>query len=354
MTIKVKNVKINEINFDKKNFKDFDKCIEYVKLIDTDYKKYLPKNSSHCVEFELIDTNADFANCIRRFLLDEIYINSMHVDVDDIVTNDNFILSDLFKKNIELIPFTQRISDEEIKDINISLNITNTTDDIINIYSRDITITDKKNNQMNVDNYFSGNIPLITLHSNKSIECKKINIVNGCGKEDAGKFCLLSNLSYEILDVIPLDEQKFNRTGHSSLISDPQHFKLSYKTHRNIEPKTIMHMCCNQLINRLQNILKEFNSIKDDSTSYFSDLLEVELKEDVKLYHFKNEYWTIGNIIARYGYLEFKDVKFICSCIIHPSIEESIVKIIHGESTKILKSAIKKILDDLEILKKAF
>ena len=83
-------------------------------------------------------------------------------------------------------------------------------------------------------------------------------------------------------------------------------------------------------------------------------LLDLESKGDMKLFHFKNEYWTIANIIARYCYLEFKDIKFVCSCIIHPSIEESIVKIKHTEPVKIINAAIKQILADAATVKKSF
>jgi DNA-directed RNA polymerase subunit L len=349
--LKVSNIKIDEITYDKKHFKDFDKCVEYIKLVTPDYKKYLPKTPSHRVEFELLNTNSDFANCIRRFLLDEIYVYSMSVDINDIKTDDNFILSDLFKKNLELIPFSQK---EEHKNLTLSIDKTNDTDDIIGVYTRDIIITDKNNKTLDNEKYFSTNIPLIKLRSNKSLEVKNIIIEYGCAKQDAGKFCLLSNLSYEILDVKPLDENKYTKTGNSSFVSNPQHFKFGYKTHRNIEPKKIILMCCNQLLNRFNDILSELSNININTNVHFSDLIELETKGDIKFFHFKNEYWTIANIIARYCYKECKDIKFVCACIIHPSIEESIVKIRHVDSIKILNASIKKIINDINILKKAF
>lgn len=354
MTLKVKNFKISAITYDKKYFKDIDRCIEYVKLIVPDYKKYLPNKPQHKVEFELVDTNADFANCIRRFLLDEINVYSMDVNEDNITTDDRFILSDLLKKNIELIPFTQKINESECKDLTMSMEIVNTTDEIITVYSGDILVSDKKNKTLDNEKYFSSNIPIINLRSGKTLKIKDINIVNGCAKMDAGKFCLLSNLSYEILDIKPLNENKYSKTGQSSLVSNPAHFKFSYKTHRNIEPQKVMIMCCNHITNRLENLLKEMGNIKNDTNIYFSDLINVETTGEFKLFHLKGEYWTIANVISRYCYIIFKEIKFVCSSIIHPSTEESIVKIDHTEPAKIITSAIKAILSDIATVKKSF
>jgi DNA-directed RNA polymerase subunit L len=352
MSIKIKNIKIDELTYDKKHFAEFDKCVEYVKLIKPDYKKYLPSKPQHKVQFEILDTVSDFANCIRRFLLDEIIVYSMNVHENNITTNDKFILSDHLKKRIELIPFQQKLPN--IDDLKISLIAENKTDDIMTVYTRHINVTDKKNKPLDSEKYFSTNIPLTQLRSNTSLEITDINIVNGCAKEDAGKFCLLANLSYEIADVNPFEESKYEKKGESSLNSTPTYFKISYATHRNIEPKKIMILCCDGITERLSKIQEELSCIKINTLVYFSDLVNLETKGDVKLYHFKGEYWTIANIISRYCFLEFKEIKFVCACITHPSTEESIVKIIHPESNKILISAINHILADINIVKKAF
>jgi DNA-directed RNA polymerase subunit L len=352
MAIIVKNIKIDELTFNNKNNEGFDKIVEYVKLIEPNYKKFLPSKSSHRVQFEITNTTADFANCIRRFLLDEIMVYSMDIDEDDIVTTDKFILNDHLKKRLELIPFQQNLKD--IDNFKISLDIKNTSDDIMTVYSRNIIIADSKGNKLDSDKYFSGSIPIIQLRSDKSLQVNKIGIVKGCGKNDSGKFNLLSNISYEILDVVPCEESKFEKTGQSSLNSTPSHFKIGFTTYRNIDPKKVINLCCDCITDRLQNIQKELHNIKNETTIYFSDTLELEIRNDVKLYHFKGEFWTIANIIARYCYLEFPEIKFVCASIIHPSKEESIVKIIHNNSINIINSSIRRILNDVDILKKKF
>lgn len=350
--VKVTKVKYTEIPFES-NDKNFQKCIDYIKTIDPDYKKYLPKNSKHHLSFEIEDATSDLANCIRRYLIDEMPVYSMNVDEDDIKSDDRFILTDFLKKNIELIPFTQYLTDAESKNLTMHLHVENKTDDVISVHSSDIEVMDK-NKKLNNEKYFTTTIPIIKLRPGTMIDIKNINVVSGIGKVDSGKFILLSNISYEILDVVPLEENKFSRTGHSSLVSNPTHFKFGLTTHRHSDIKKIMPLCCDSILNTMELIKTELSKIKESDKTYFSDTIELETKGDVKLYYLKGEYWTIANIISKYCYIAFKDIQFVCAAIIHPSTETSIVKIRHTESIKILLEAIKLIIADINTINKAF
>jgi DNA-directed RNA polymerase subunit L len=351
--VKVANIKYVEVPFES-NDKNFQKCLSFVKSVDPDYKKYIPKNSKYTASFELKDTTSDLANCIRRTLIDEMPVYSMNVSEEDIESDDKFILSDFLKNNLEFIPFLQDINDKDAENLSMSLNVVNTTDDTISVYSGDIIVTDGQKKILDNSKYFTKTIAIIKLRPGKTLTIKNINIVAGIGKYDSGKFILLSNISYEILDVIPLEENKYNTTGQSSLNSNPQHFKIGFTTHRNINIKKIMPRCCDTISKTLLGIQSELNNIKESDLVYFSDLIELETIVDVKCFHFKNEYWTIANIISRYCYLVFPDIQFVCSSIIHPSNEESIVKVRHPEAIKIIKTSIKKILSDIDIIKQSF
>ena len=351
--VKVKNIKYAEIPFESDD-KNFQKCLSYVKTMVTDYKKYIPKNSKQQLSFELEDVTSDLANCIRRYLIDEIPVYSMNVDEENIESDDRFILSDFLKKNIELIPFSQHISSKESSELTMTLHVENKTDDVISVYSSDIEVIDKNKNKLNNEKYFTTTIPIIKLRPGTMLNIKKINIVSGIGKNDSGKFILLSNISYEILDVVPLEENKFSTSGHSSLVSNPANFKFTLTTHRNADIKKIMPECCIAIINSMESIKSELTKIKDTDKIYFSDLIELETKGDVKLFYFKGEYWTIANIISKYCYIVFKDIQFVCSAIIHPSTEISIVKIKHTEPVKILLEALKLIIVDFNIINKSF
>jgi DNA-directed RNA polymerase subunit L len=267
------------------------------------------------------------------------------------MTDDRFILADYLKKNIELVPFLQDITESEIKDLTISIDIKNTTDDLRTIYSGDINVY-VKSKKVDTSNYIVPSIALIQLRPSTFLKIDNITISHGQAKYDSGQFLLLSNVSYEILDVIPLEEGKYETKGESSLNSEPAHFRIGYKTHRNIKPKNVMLKCCNELISRFKAIQQELLLIKNSESVHFSDLIELETKGDVKLFHFKGEYWTISNVISKYCFMAFKDIQFVCSSIIHPATEESVVKIRHTEPIKIIQTAVKNILTDLDTVYK--
>jgi DNA-directed RNA polymerase subunit L len=351
--VKVKNVKYTEIPFESKD-KNFQTCLEYVKSIDPDYKKYLPKNSKYKASFELVDANADLANCIRRYLIDEIPVYSMEVSEDNIETTDRFILADFLKNNIELIPFLQDIKDTDADNLSMSLHVENKTDSIISVYSGDIVVTDKAKKKLDNSKYFTTSIVIINIRPGMMLNIKDIKVVAGIGKVHSGKFLLLSNVSYEILDVVPVEENKYGTTGKSSLVSNPQHFKIEFTTHRNMDVTRIMKLLCGLIIKKITMIHTEISKIKETDLVYISDLIELETVRDVKLFHLKGEYWTIANIISRYCYLSFKDIQFVCASIIHPSTEESIVKIRHPESVKIILTALNSIIDDITTICNAF
>jgi DNA-directed RNA polymerase subunit L len=349
---KVKNVKVEEIPFESKDA-NFQKCLDYIKLVDPNYKKYLPETPKQQLTFELTETSSELANCIRRFLIGELPVYSMDVDEETIETNDSFILSDYLKKNIELIPFNQGISDSDADNLRCSLTMENKTDDIITVYSGDLDMQLGKT-PVKSSKYFSSTIPIIKLRPAMSLSIEKIGITQGVAKQNAGKFLLLANVSYKIMDIKPVEESKYNRTGESSLNSTPRHFRIGYKTHRNIEPKKVMNECCAQITSRITNIQKELANIKSDTNVHFSDLIDLESKGDVKIFHFKGEYWTLANIMSKYCYLTDKDVPFVSSGIIHPSTEESLLKLRHTNPTKLLTAAIKSILADIATISKAF
>lgn len=349
----VKNIKITELPFETKDA-NFLRCVEYVKMIDPDYKKYIPTKSKQHVSFELTKTTSAFANCIRRYLIDEIPVYSMHVDELSIKTNDKFILADFLKKNIELIPFDQDIDEKTASSLVMSMHVKNTTSQIMPVYTRDIMVMNKPKTTLKNTDYFTTTSPLIYLRPDKSLDIDNITITKGYGKIDNGKFLLLSNVSYEILDVEPKIANKFEKSGVSSLNSNPKHFRIQYTTHRNIQPKHVMQKCCFELAKKLDCIIDDLNKIKDSDVIYISDRISLETEDAIKIFHFIGEYWTIANIIAKYCYIEFPEIKFVCSDISHPSKEESMVKINHPTPVKLMIQAIKNIQADVKTVAAAF
>lgn len=348
--VKVKNVKVEELSFETKD-KNFQRCMSYAKSINPDFKAFMPKRPKHRVRFELEGANADLANCIRRYLLDEVPVYSMHVDDDEIKTKDMFILNDYLKKNIELVPFKQELSDPDA--ISLSMDIENKTEDTIIVRGSDLDIT-VKGKKEDIGKYITPHVHIGNLRSGHSLNIAGITIVKGRGKDDYGKFLLPSNVYYEILDVKPRLETKYEKTGSSSLNSTPTHFKLGYTTHRNISPKKVMVLCCDEIIKNFEEIKKDMANIKETDTSYFSDLINLETKGETKHFVFIGHFRTTVNVISRYCYLANKDIKFVAPAIIHPSIEKGVVKIASPQSVKVINTAVKNIIADAQTVKKAF
>ena len=350
--IKITNIKYETYVVEPKN-KEFHKCVEYAKMVNKDYKKLLPNKPKKSVSFEIHNTNSDLANMIRRFLQDEIVVYSMGLNDYDIQSDDAFVVNDQLKRQLENIPILQHLEKYDCDKFTINLFAENKTYSSICIYTRDLEIL-YDNKKYNGVDLFSLNIPILQLRSSKKININNIKIEKGKAKDDAGKYLLLSNLKYKILDTIPLSKSKYETTGKSSLNSNPSKFLFKLTNHRNFEPEQIMKTCLKDIITKLDIILLEIKKIKDNDTEFVSDIIKLKIVDNFKLIYLFNEYWTISNIISRYCYLEDNDIDFVCSSIIHPTVEISIIKIKSNNYLKILINAIKKIINDIKIVQKGF
>lgn len=356
----VKKVSITHFNLLKEldNNKDLQKCINVTKNLDYDILYLLPKGNKTTVSFELTNSNADIANGIRRCVIDEIPVKSFDFDeYKDLDSDDPFILCDFIKKQIDLLCIHQEY---DYRGLKISLVKENTSDEIIDVRSDDIIIVKGEDaiiKQKDIVNIIEKNIVLCRLRPGKYIKINNIKIVEGNGRTDAGKFNSVSNFTYKILDVDPIVDTRLGQDGVSSMRSNPKHFYLSYTTHRNFNNAAlIMVKCCDALNNRLDNILTEMEKITNSTTEYDSKLIKVESSgASMKKIHFKHEYWTIVNLIARYCFILTKgDIPYVSAALIHPEKETGIVNISHPEFATLIKNSIKKIITEFKTIKKSF
>jgi hypothetical protein len=366
--IVVKNIQMEEINFSKKlsqlnkpENSALKNSLGYIAFLDNgiDGKDLLPKISKFRVEFEITETCTGFANGIRKCIIDEIPICSLTMESDGFTTSDRYILSDYLQKNIELIPILQEIDFKKAEGWTISLDIINSTDEVIDIKSGDIEIFDGKT-KIPSESIMSPNISIVELHPAMFIKISGISIVHGVSKVDAARFASVSNTRYEILDVSPLAHTKEEKNlGKSSMMSDPKAFRIGYTTYRNVkDSKTIIYGCCDALSDRVTAFKKEMENVKEDPEtkviSYFSELLDVETRSDFKFFNFKDEARTLPNMISQYCFILDTNIPFSAPALIHPSTEIGVVKIKHTNAIKIIRDAMDAILRDISILKKAF
>jgi DNA-directed RNA polymerase subunit L len=344
--VKVVNIKVEEIDFKKEKSAQFKKCLELVpNLLD-----FLPKRPKHRVTFELKETNADVANAIRRCIINEIPTKSLHYDMyKDTDISDPYILSDFLKKQIDLIPIEQDI---DYTDYQIELYAENKTDEIIDVTTKDFII--KKNNKLDTNRIMSDVMVICRLRPEESVSIKNITIREGIGRDDAASFSQVSNIYYDILDVKPLDVD--TGEGVSSMDGNPTHFMIGYSTHRNTnKPLLIVVKACDAIINRFEIILSDFKNISSKEDYYYSDLIQLETNGNIKEIQFKNENWTTINLMVRFCFLLTKgNTKFIVPSIIHPEKEVGVVRISHPEFSKLIQNVIKKIIEELNVIRKSF
>ncbi len=346
--VKVANIRIEEVDFKKETTPEFKQCLELV----PDLTKLLPVTVKYKVRFELHETNASLANAVRRCILNESPVKSLQYDeYRDVDISDQYILSDFLKKQIDLVPINQDISADQYAKYSIELKVDNDTDVIIDVSTRDFIISEGSR-VIPTEKIMSPLIILCRLRPGEHLYIKNIKVIENIGRVDGGSFNNVSNIYYEPLGVIPLDAEKAE--GASSMTTNPIKFLIGYSTHRNTKaPLEILKTACDTLIKRLEVISGDFVNITNKSDYYYSDLLQLETHGNIKEIHFKNENWTLANLLAHFCFILTKgNIKFVAPAIIHPEKEIGVVRIIHPEFAKLVQDAIAKSIEELSIIKK--
>lgn len=343
----IKNVKINDYNINYENSK--------FKHIIENNKHLLPNMNKQSISFDIINSNEAFANAIRRVFNDELPIKCLEVNYHNVITNDKFILIDNIIERISLISILQTI------DINttFNLNITNDTNDIINIYAKDLI--NKNTNDKNL--YFNTNIQICSLRPNRYININ--NIKPGINYGYNNSIYSIGSFKYEAINT------DFNIPSLNNNVTD---YHLELINNSNIPIKNLINLIYETLYIRLKKIqdyvndynieknaddmnkinddiyIIQNNNIKDtnildnniDSINNFNNLYEI---------HINDECHTIGNLLTKYIFLEMPTIEYINYRLHHPLTRKLIVTIKHSNYKKIINDAINSIFKDLNIFK---
>lgn len=340
--MRVSNIKKSSSNFANllKTSKNLQKCVQY--LDGKNPLDLLPKGTKHSLEFVLSNVTSSFANAIRNSWVDETEVKSL--EIETINTDDVFIIYEHIAKRIEAIPINQLSTVGKI----ITLNVVNESRKIMNVTTKDIKIDGKYNN----GRIFEDVIQLIHLRPGKSLKIV-MKVVKGYGKEDYNKFSNISNVIYFPVEK-PLDEE--TGIGKSSLVSNPDAFRMGFSTYRNTSLKNIIDNGCDALSDRLKKYAREFKlpTMKGREITYSSKLLEIKTFDDVYKLSFVGEFRTIPSVICRYCYVLHPNIAFAAATIEHRSKEVGYIRLKHPEPIKLIQSAIEAILKDLDTFKKAF
>lgn len=331
--MEVKNIKINNYSIDINKSK-------YKTLLDNN-KHLLPIYTKLGLEFQLINSNEAFANAIRTVFNDELLIKYLDVSIFNINTDDKYILPDNIIERIASIPLLQNTNINK----KYKLQITNNSNDIIKVYSKELKTLD---NSKSID--FNPNILICTLKPNKYLSINNITINQDYGFNN--NIFSLGSFSYEIINT---DFQSL------SLNTNSTDFQLELINNGNIDMNELVNKIYDNLYIRLKKIQNDINTYQlenhsSDISKILTDLFIIKNSNSNgsnQLYeiHIINEYNNIGNLLTKYIYDLDNTIELINYKLEHPLRHKVIINIKHNQYKKLCNNAIDNILKNLNTFK---
>ena len=331
--MEVKNIQINDYSIKYLNSK-------YKSIIENN-KSLIPTFTKLGLQFQLLNSNEAFANGIRTVFNDELFIKYLDVSVFNINTDDKYIIPDNIAERISSIPLNQK-TNENTK---YKLNITNNTNEIIKVYTKDLILL---NNKTTLD--FNPNIIICTLKPNKFLSINNISINKDCGYNN--HIFSIGSFKYEIINT------DFSTL---SLNTNSKDFQLELITNANITLDDLVNAIYDNLYLRLKKIQNEINAYQlenhsSDISKILTDIFIIHAGDSYtgnSLYeiHIMNEYNNIVNLLTRYIYYLDNNIELINYKLEHPLRHKVIINIKHSQYKKLINNAIENIIKDLNIFK---
>lgn len=260
----------------------------------------------HEVTMRLTDVSVEVANAIRRCLMEEIPTTRLHVDIEDIVTDDPYILSDFLVSRLACMPIYPNPDPKVLE--KARLDCRNTTHIIQNVTTTNIT----GHKALGLD----AGLDLVHLRPGK-----RLTITRFTTKKQAGYVSAAHNLVIVRYKAEPETE------------TQPQSFTITYKTNGEVEPLYPLRACLANLTERCRSakkIIAETPEPKSAGAEFYVSLSE--------------EYWTLSRLIARACYQKDPNLQFVCPGIVHPSSTGAHVRLIHAEPKALMLDAVAAII----------
>jgi DNA-directed RNA polymerase subunit L len=338
-----------------------EKCMTFARKVHPAPEKLIPR-PIHALDFKLEGTSPAFANALRRCLIDELPVKVLSFDLEDLETDDAYILPDVLVNQIGYIPIAQndlissgnrQTAQAEIS--KASLLVVNNTTEIINVTTSDIKFA---NTTMSKE-LFDPQICITKLHPMKYLSIRKFKLIEGRGLENSGFFNLLANV-------------RFSSAAVSSVLSAiPTSFTLGYTTYGNIDPLEPILMSCNELTRRLNLIknglseaamaanldMKTASNPTSKSTSGILNNNQIQIEYqagDMVHVIIENESWTLANLISSYCYKLQEDIPFVTPFVAPTLDNRAIIKIVFPQWRTLILDSIAHIIDDLNVVSHAF
>jgi DNA-directed RNA polymerase subunit L len=272
------------------------------KHLDTkENRALIPELRRKHVSFELKKGSNALINSIRRVMLDEMEGKSLQIEQDDIETDDENILWPCLQKQIQCI----RINQDIPTNCRFTLEVKNKTAVPLMITAGMLkTDTDLKIIP------FNKTYRIITLRESKYIKLLNIRVVTGTGT----LFTNIVACRYIPLDVVMFDRGK----GVSSNACDPTHFRFEFETNGTAEPITLLCSACKYIQDRCKIYLSELEHVDKSKSEHTSNLLDINKNTDITIFKFKDDTYTICNLLSTYICRKYSDIPLCNYGVIHP------------------------------------
>lgn len=357
----------------------------------------LPDYKKHWVEFILLASNSAMANAIRRTAMSEIptliLYPPKHID-----TNEEFIISSILRDFIMFIKLDQTCP----KNITFSLDVANSSDEIMVVRSTDIKASDG-------GKYFIDNIALCNLQPNRYLRVDPIRVSEDIGIKKA-KYSITTDFRYSTLeyahidwltqkgiivsytvlwkDLLPHLKKKYNLQNmnrpniilvpdssfeelcaynlddyydevvrdktleiQSTLLSNPSAFKIRFILGSHIEANDFVNKIRSSLQKNFAKILEGLeNYRKNDGVDTTGQIETNQMYNDALGIKINGQTYTTGELIKRYVFDMNPDISYInCEKLQNFEIYIKIV-IRHPDPIGTIENAIKKIQEDLVLI----
>ncbi len=303
--------------------------------------------------FEIKNSYPEFANGIRRILIEELPVKSLQFEDSAMETNDPYMLIEYLRTTLSMVPILQ---DVDMSKYHIYLSVSNNTNKKISVKSGDIKLylkSDKKKNPVNSNKLLNlTNINIFELGPNCTLRIKEITITEGYAKNNAAAFSLLDNISYSPIGLSPYDI--FQMTGVRTAVSSPKDFRISFKTAGNISLSYLFNLLADTFIARLNDAKEKVSVYNDQKTKdeyYITENFEVIISEGEYSFKFYGEYITMAFMLAKKCYLLDPSILFCAPTINRYDDEIGIVRMNHPDASGLLLKAIDECIEEVEILR---
>lgn len=157
----------------------------------------LPPNKDQKISFYLSETHRTFANAIRRTVTNECRAVALQLDLEDIVTDEKFILVYQLAIRVGLIPISQDL--EPGTTFTLEVKNPDTSTGKLYVYSGDLKFESSPSKKAIAPDAFDKTFRLAWLRPGKSLKMARVTVVQGCGYENA-KFSLTNSFAFMSTD----------------------------------------------------------------------------------------------------------------------------------------------------------